>query len=174
MKAELSIDKLKVTVRGACGTQLGFIHEREPDAPGVGGGGGGVAGPGARAFARQQADRVIQSSVEPESPIKAEALERVRDELARYLSRLGVGAEFQSVDFLNDLDRRGLRPSADVLDMRATGGIFRQLVSSGVLKILGYRSNAGGNATQYNATTRPVYRIEQHWMPTGGEGANDE
>lgn len=151
------------TARGAAGGQRTFHHLREDAAAPT------VAGPGARAAGRIAANRAIESASEPECPIKAAALDRVRDELARYLARLGVGSEFQAVDFLNDLDRRGMRPSADVLDMRCTGGLFRQLVASGVLRVVGYRPNAGGNATQYSSTPRAVYIIEQHWMPEGAD-----
>lgn len=150
---------------GAGGSQRTFFHLRQDDEAPT------VAGPGARAAGRIAANRAIEAASSPESPIKAEAFDRVRDELARYLARLGVGAEFQAVDFLNDLDRRGMRPSAEVLDMRCVGGLFRQLVRSGVLSITGNRPNAGGRSSNYNSTNRPVYRIEQHWMP---EGANDE
>lgn len=90
-------------------------------------------------------------------------MDELKDALWFFIRSMGVGAQFQSVDFLNWLDAERRRP-ADT-DMRCLGGLWNRLISVGILEIVGHAPNGGGGgggsgaASTYNSTTRPVFRV---------------
>lgn len=123
-----------------------------------------VAGPGARAHARHEAHATALAAASPENPVRFAALEAVRARLHEFIARLGIGAEFQAVDFLNWLDATGQRPSDGSIDLRASGGLFLRLRHTGVLVPNGYRPNCGGELKGYSSTPRVVWKIAR--LPT--------
>lgn len=84
------------------------------------------------------------------------AFESLCSLLDDFVGRLGVHESFQSVDFLNWLDRMGQRPTA--IDPRAIGGAVKRLANAGVIVQVGVRPNGGG--ARHNSSQRPVYRVE--------------
>lgn len=111
--------------------------------------------------ASREPDSGIQIIEECSSPnsgtIKhGRAVLKLRWLLWKFLRMHDIGFEFQAIDFTHWAQQQ---PQYDqTIDMRATGGMFRQLVSSGIVEKLGYRNNAGNKATNYHGTPRQVYR----------------
>jgi hypothetical protein len=89
---------------------------------------------------------------------QAEA-DRVRRELVRYLTTLGIGTRFQAIDFTNWLAGQHLLPDPAVYDGRAIGGLFSSLRRGGLIEILGYQPDGGSVARNCNSTTRPLYAV---------------
>lgn len=135
--------------------QLTFEHLRAQQAPPR------VAGPGARAYARAEQQAVIDAAATGFNPAREAEVERIRCELHRYITQLGVGSEFQASDFITRLHAIGCPPNEEVIDPRCTGGMFVRLVHQNVLSSIGHRVNAGNKHTGYGSTCRPVYRIEK-------------
>lgn len=129
------------------------------------------AGPGRRETARQDALDVAHRAARSESPARQAALDAVDRELRAWIARLGVGRAFQSADFNEHLLRAGLRPDPALVEPRSVGGLIIRLRNEGVIACAGYRSNAGSELSNYNATTRPVWRIVRLPGEPGPEGS---
>jgi hypothetical protein len=90
-------------------------------------------------------------------------IDELKDALWTYLTKLGIGARFQAVDFLSWLDAGrygGWKPPAD-FDLRAMGGLWSRLMNTGTIERVGFAPNGGRVSAEsnYGSTTRPVYRI---------------
>jgi hypothetical protein len=90
---------------------------------------------------------------------RAEALLIYRSQLWIYVRTRGLGETFQAIDFSAWLATRELRPDPSKIDPRATGGLFLDLVRVGICEKIGYKSNGGDKARNYNACPRQTYRI---------------
>jgi hypothetical protein len=102
--------------------------------------------------------RVIEScsSCSTRSPERNRKVLKLRWLLWTYIRVHDVGHEFQAVDFSHWASKQ---PQLDDdIDLRSTGGMFRTMVSAGVLEQIGIRNNGGNKDTGYNGTPRAVYR----------------
>lgn len=90
---------------------------------------------------------------------RAEALLIYRSQLWRYVRSHGLGHDFQAIDFSAWLAQQKVRPDPSKIDPRATGGLFLDLVRVGICEKIGYKSNGGDKARNYNACPRQTYRI---------------
>lgn len=100
-------------------------------------------------------------------PSRERALSAIRRELLYFVRCLGVGRQFQAVDFTARLDELGLRPDPRVLDMRVVGGLVKHLESVGIIRAVGTQPTG---SAKYHSTTRPVYEVvvldftRVHWQ----------
>ena len=118
------------------------------------------AGPNRRTLARNQASRVVDGTVQADTAERAEAIAQVKRNLVDWITyRFSIGGEFQSCDFNEWMHEQGMFPRREVYDPRAVGAMFRRLVRRGRIATVGYRSNSGSRISNYNSTTRPVYRL---------------
>lgn len=98
-------------------------------------------------------------SVRAENKERHEATAIVAGGLAEFIYQLGVGAEFQGVDFTSRMYELKLWPDKSVLDRRCTGSMYKRLMTLGVIKEVGYRPDGGCKHTGHNSARRPVYQI---------------
>lgn len=103
--------------------------------------------------------RVIEgcSSCSTGSPERNRKVLKLRWLLWAYIRKHDLGHEFQAVDFSHWAAQQP--QFEEGVDLRSTGGMFRAMVSAGVLEQIGFRSNGGNKDTNYNGTPRTVYRI---------------
>ncbi len=99
------------------------------------------------------ADRCQQSL----NPGREAALNALRALFEQYVSRLGVGARFQTVHFTAWLDETNQRPEG--LDLRCMGALALGLVRTGRARIVGYQPDGGNPHTNHNSAVRPVFEI---------------
>jgi hypothetical protein len=107
--------------------------------------------------ATQQAQR--GESVFAANKARSEAMSIVAGGLADFIHQLGVGAEFQGVDFTTRMYQLKLWPDTSVFDRRATGAMYKRLMTRGVIEIVGYRPDGGCKHTDHNSSVRPVFKI---------------
>ena len=98
-------------------------------------------------------------SVNYENKQREEARSIVAGALADFIYDIGVGAEFQSVDFTNYMCKLKLWPDEKVYDRRGPGNMIKRLMARGVIKTVGYQPNGGGAHTNHNSSVRPVFQV---------------
>lgn len=81
----------------------------------------------------------------------------LRSLFEQWVSRLGVGARFQTVDFTSWLDETNQRPTG--IDLRCLGAISLGLVRSGVTRIVGYGPDGGNPHTHHHSAVRPIFEV---------------
>lgn len=136
-------------------TQLDFNHLAAQEAPPR------PASAGACAVAREEAQPVVEAAATGYSPAREAELERIRACLRQYIRHIGVGTQFQAVDFSAWMHRCGSPPDESIVSRTCTGGMFKSLVHRGVLEVVGLRNNAGNPSTGYESTPRSLYIVRR-------------
>lgn len=97
------------------------------------------------------------------NPGRDAALNALRALFEEWVSRLGVGARFQCVNFTAWLDETGQRPEG--IDLRCMGALALGLVRSGRARIVGYQPDGGNPHTNHSSAVRPIFEIVR--LPEG-------
>lgn len=104
--------------------------------------------------------RVIEDSADPAccGKKRSRAILDLRNLLWKFIRRMNPGDEFQAIDFSNWVQET--RPHmSDSIDLRSTGGMFRDLSNAGIIERSAYRNNGGNKKSNYHGTPRSVWRI---------------
>jgi hypothetical protein len=103
---------------------------------------------------------VIEAASSPNTRTKrhSEAVLKLRWLLWKYIRINGIGHEFQAIDFSHWAKQQIQFDETVDVDLRSTGGMFLNLVKSGIIEKLGYRNNGGNKASNYHGTPRQAYR----------------
>lgn len=97
------------------------------------------------------------SSCKTSSPERNRKVLKLRWLLWKFIRTHDLGHEFQAVDFSHWAAQQP--QFEEGVDLRSTGGMFRTMVSAGVLEQIGFRNNGGNRDSNYNGTPRTVYRV---------------
>ena len=108
---------------------------------------------------RSSGIRVIEETSSPNtrSPERNRKVLKLRWLLWKFIRTQDLGGEFQAIDFSHWATQQPQYD--DDIDLRSAGGMFRAMVSAGVLEQIGFRNNGGNKDTNYHGTPRTVYRV---------------
>lgn len=111
---------------------------------------------------RSVVDAAIDHAHRGIGPVTGEVLRR---EWMAFLSALGVGQRFQSLDFVRRLDARGVRVEGD---LRCLGGMVAAMARAGLIEHDGWAPTGNHAERNVNSAHKPVYVIRRLAPPPAG------